>query len=759
VGGVRRQWGSDVRDALPVYPAPPSARALAFGRAAVALTVVLWLVFVVITIGRLFVSRDVVFFGEASLYLVVVTLLTGSALAFLASRVGYLYRSQRHNRTPRATLDAFWEQAHPALTVLVPAYREDARIVAKTLMSAALQEYPALRVVLLIDDPPSPSDPEHAAMLEAARALPAQVEALFAGAAANARQAFDEFERRQATGAEPGLPEMNALARHYQQAVTFLTGLADRHEQVDHSDTFFADQVLTALADDLRLVADAVKEAVAAGAVLPAERLAQLYRRLCWIFEADVSSFERKQYACLSHEPNKAMNLNSYIDLMGGSYLDRETELGRVLLPVPDGGDVDVPENDYVLTLDSDSILLPEYCLRLVYMLEQPENERIAVAQTPYSAFPGAATRLERIAGATTDIQHMVHQGLTYYDATFWVGANAVLRKSALEEIAETDRLGSFEIRRFIQDRTVIEDTESTIDLGIRGWSLFNYPERLSYSATPPDFGSLCVQRQRWANGGLLIMAKMLRDNAERRAAGQRMRLGESFLRVNYMASIAWANLSLILLLVLPYSNSLLSPLVFAAALPYFVAMAYDLKSCGYKRTDILRVYAFNLMLLPVNIAGVVKSIGQGVTGQKIPFARTPKVKNRTLAPVTFVIAPYLIVLVSLYTAYHYAGDGQWSNVVFASFNAALTAYAVVAFIGIRNSLVDICVGAAHQLYRPVEEETTAPGPAAVPAPQEAPAFDWESALYYGTTNGARNGRVPARDAGTVSMTQRRAAG
>jgi hypothetical protein len=28
-------------------------------------------------------------------------------------------------------------------------------------------------------------------------------------------------------------------------------------------------------------------------------------------------------------------------------------------------GDLDVPDADYVMTLDSDSVLLPEYCLRL----------------------------------------------------------------------------------------------------------------------------------------------------------------------------------------------------------------------------------------------------------------------------------------------------------------------------------------------------------------------------------------------------------
>jgi cellulose synthase (UDP-forming) len=41
----------------------------------------------------------------------------------------------------------------------------------------------------------------------------------------------------------------------------------------------------------------------------------------------------------------------------------------------------------------------------------QSAHSRVAVAQTPYSSFPGSATRLERISGASTDLQHIVHQG------------------------------------------------------------------------------------------------------------------------------------------------------------------------------------------------------------------------------------------------------------------------------------------------------------------------------------------------------------
>ena len=71
----------------------------------------------------------------------------------------------------------------------------------------------------------------------------------------------------------------------------------------------------------------------------------------------------------------------------------------------------------------------------------------------------------------------------------------------------------------------------------------------MAYSATPPDFGSLCIQRQRWANGGLLILPKLWNQIRNRRRRGERSRPGELLLRINYMASICWASIGLILLL------------------------------------------------------------------------------------------------------------------------------------------------------------------------------------------------------------------
>ena len=383
------------------------------------------------------------------------------------------------------------------------------------------------------------------------------------------------------------------------------------------------------------------------------------------------------------------------------------------------------------MTLDADSMLLPEYCLRLVHLLEQQEYQDMAIAQTPYSAFPGSATRLERIAGATTDLQHIVHQGLTYYDATFWVGANAVIRKKALDQIGETSYIGDWEIKQYIRDRTVIEDTESTIDMGIAGWRLYNYPERLTYSATPPDFGSLCIQRRRWANGGLLILSKLRRQSRIRRTQGKRTRFGELFLRWNYMASISWSSASLLILLAFPFSATLISPLLGLVALPYFAAMASDLRYCGYKRLDVLRIYGFNLVLLGVNLAGTLSSIVQGITASKAPFARTPKVKDRTVVPPFLLLAPYVLIGLAGFTLYRAYVNHLTENFFYAALNVILACYAVKAFIGLRNSLVDGWIHGTSLLFKSSERRHRLRGLWRRPVEQSKPT-DWRSVLQAG---------------------------
>jgi cellulose synthase/poly-beta-1,6-N-acetylglucosamine synthase-like glycosyltransferase len=737
----KRQFGAE-RNTTPlptVHPIPSDAK-ITWGRIAIVITIIAWVVYVVSTIFRQFLDNgdlDFRFTTEAVSYLIVVTFLTFSALMYLVARQGALRRFRDHVRVPRAELDAHFSDREKPLTVLVPSYSEEPAVIRKTLWSAALQEYPSLRVVLLLDDPPHPTDPDVADRLNISRGVAAEIEEQLSVPRARFVDELLICEHEMLLNSEVGEDAVRRLAEDYAWAAQWLRDMGAAEEIVDHVDVFFVEQVLGGLADDLQLVSIALDAAAEEPGSLSPQRMLELHSRLVWIFSAELETFERKLYASLSHEANKAMNLNSYIGLMGGRFRREQGPDGLILRPVAGASKADfvVPDSDYLLTLDADSLLLREYCLRLVFFLEQPDNARVAVTQTPYSSFRGAPTRIERLAGATTDIQHILHQGMSEYDATFWVGANAVIRMAALDDILEVETIGGFEVRRYVQDRTVIEDTESSVDLGEHGWTLVNYPERLSYSATPPDFGSLIVQRRRWANGGLLILSKFSRQIRARKRAGKPIRPMEIMLRVNYMASIAWASFGLVFLLAYPYDSRLLSPVVVAAALPYFIAMASDLRYCGYKYSDIARIYGFNLILLPVNLAGVIKSIEQALTNKKIPFARTPKVKNRTAAPLLYVVVPYVIVAFSLFTLWRDYNLQNWGNAAFAALNATLAGWAILANIGILNSITDTWFGLTRWLY--VDRNPTIAPKGGVTT--STPTIDWRSVLYHGHVPGAQS--------------------
>ncbi len=703
--------------------AVPSRRAMSGARFALFLTLAAWVAYFVEQLRRYldhpFGTRGTI---EASVYLMLVSLLTASAAAYLLARLGHLQRVRDHRRTPRALIDAAFDEANPTLTVIVPSYREERRTIRQTLLTAALQEFPNLRAVLLIDDPPNPRDPEHVRQLEEARALPGEIAAMLEAPRRQFEAALGAFESTAATGSPITGADIDLLAATYDDAAAWLREFADGEEVYDHLDAFLVHEVLRRLIADLDEVARALGDAAAAEAEISAARVRRLYRRLVWIFRADLASFERKRFASLSHEPNKAMNLNSYLGLMGGRYRLRETPGGLIHLPVRGGAfDLEVPNSDYVLTLDADSMLLPEYCLRLVAFMERPDSADVGVVQTPYSAYRGAPTRMERLAGATTDLQHIVHQGLARYNAAFWVGANAILRKTALDSMMVEEAHNGFVIRRYISDRTVIEDTESSLDLRIAGWRLENYPERLSYSATPPDFGALCVQRQRWANGGLIMLPRLLTLLRSRRDEPRRARLLEGFLRLSYLASISWASLGLWLLLFYPFDQTLLSRYSLLTALPYFAAIATDLRRSGYRRSDVLRLYGLNLMLLPVNTAGIVRSLGQAIGGQKVAFARTPKTSRRTIAPLAFVTLPFVIVVWSAVTLANDISTRSYAHAAFSGFNATLTLYAMLTLHGVRNTVGDIVHDIGDWLYRPVEREQRVPA-----------APDWVTVLYHG---------------------------
>ncbi|MBA2479032.1 MAG: glycosyltransferase family 2 protein [Planctomycetes bacterium] len=647
-------------------------------------------------------QRDLGGVIEQSIFLVIVLFLIYGALVYQIARLGYLTRRAEHRPAGREELErVFGDADAPSLVVLVPSYKEELHVIRKTLVSAALQEYPKRSVVLLIDDPPEQRDnarrhttrlnrtnEDDARSLRAARLLPLEIREWLAKPRRRFEEAQAAYLQRLRDGSSRPHHEAMNLAHLNGVAAAWFSEEADHITITDHSDLAYVDHAFRApsifhtdRATEWRSHAQATE--------LDSERIRIEFARLAALFAVELSSFERKQYANLSHEPNKAMNLNSYIGVMGGCYANEDVGDKRTLVRVedPELADFEFPDADFVLTLDADSLLRGDYALRLAHEMRKSGSERIAVMQTPYSAFTGASG-LERIAGATTDIQYIIHQGFTRHGATYWVGANALIRKAALKDIAVQDIENGHPITRFIQDRTVIEDTESSVDLATHGWTLHNYCERMAWSATPPDFGSLLIQRRRWANGGLIILPKLVRYLL----GGGRIfrRMAEAFMRFHYLTSIAAVNIGLLVVLSWSFDRSIHGYWLPLTALSYYVLYMRDLRQIGYRARDLLGVYALNLLLVPINLGGVFKSISQALSGQRTPFGRTPKVSGRTAAPFLYVFALYLLIGQWLVGCAFDCHSERWLHAGFAAANAAFLAYAVVAFVGVRASMEDL---------------------------------------------------------------------
>ena len=350
--------------------------------------------------------------------------------------------------------------------------------------------------------------------------------------------------------------------------------------------------------------------------------------------------------------------------------------------------DLVVRRPDYVLTLDADSLIRPEYLRDLSAILEKDQS--LAVVQTPYLSFPQSTTPVERFAGATTDIQYLVHQGSSFFKAGFWVGANALIRFSAFKDIETTEPEGDKIVTVFIQDRTVIEDTGSTIDLLAKGWGVRSHFAPLAHSATPADFGALCIQRKRWCNGGILILGGLLRAvvTAPR---GSFSPIG-IMLRIYYLMSPMIGNICLFLLMINSRPNLPILCWMALAVLPYFLMYGLDLRRLGYRFSDLIPVSALNLLLLPVAFAGIAESLVQLATGRKTSFVRTPKVEGRTCVPAVYLLFYGVMVVYMVWSGLDSALSGNGLAMLSPAVNALLLVYGVVRFVGLGNAVRDCSV-------------------------------------------------------------------
>ena len=91
-----------------------------------------------------------------------------------------------------------------------------------------------------------------------------------------------------------------------------------------------------------------------------------------------------------------------------------------------------------------------------------------------------------------------------------------------------------------------------------------------------------------------------------------------------------------------------------------------------------------------------------------------------------YVISPLLIIGVSLFIFWRGIVLENWGNAAFAAFNIITATWAILEFIGIKNTVVDICLGIKNWLYVPVKKKHTDR------ETEHIESLDWQAILYHG---------------------------
>jgi hypothetical protein len=192
----------------------------------------------------------------------------------------------------------------------------------------------------------------------------------------------------------------------------------------------------------------------------------------------------------------------------------------------------------------------------------------------------------------------------------------------------------------------------------------------------------------------LLIAPKLARSFSRMRPSD----LTQAMLRFHYLTSTASVNVALLVLMSIPIAGRQYDLLLPLACLPYLFLYARDLRLTGRRARDLLGIYALNLLLVPVNLGGVVKSLHQAMSGSRTPFGRTPKVTTRTPVP-----RLYLALILGLVTLWTIGGvvdglQGRWFHCAISGLNVVAILWGITVYIGWQHLTTDVLRRAAVSL-------------------------------------------------------------
>jgi cellulose synthase (UDP-forming) len=324
-------------------------------------------------------------------------------------------------------------------------------------------------------------------------------------------------------------------------------------------------------------------------------------------------------------------------------------------------------DGEFVVVLDADFIALPHLLERTLGHFER--DDKLAFVQLPQAFY-----NLDSVQHVGRDSRSSWHEQSLFYEviqpgknrwnAAFWCGSPAVIRRQALEAVGGA------------ATSTITEDILTSMRLHAAGWHSLYHDEVLAVGVAPGDLDGFRTQRLRWAQGSMQILRS--RENPLLKPG---LSLAQ---RLNYFASMTtyFQALQLALfvsmpLLILVSGQSPISNFggaFFERFVPYMAITLGAIKATGGSSQRLvwdqyfsfLRMFTF-LRALPTLVTG----------GRHLRFRVTPKspgdeVPRASLYPHLGVAAVNLGVIVALLALPLRHGLNGWTTAIVCVFAALL---------------------------------------------------------------------------------------
>lgn len=150
----------------------------------------------------------------------------------------------------------------------------------------------------------------------------------------------------------------------------------------------------------------------------------------------------------------------------------------------------------FVAIFDADHVPTADFLERTMGFFI--EDDKCSLVQTPHNFL--TPDPLEKnlgtfgtMPGEAEMFYGAVQKGLDFWNASFFCGSAAVIRRKALDEI------------NLIQESTVTEDAHTSLEMHAKGWRSAYLPRPMVAGLQPASFSSFVGQRVRWTQGMIQI--------------------------------------------------------------------------------------------------------------------------------------------------------------------------------------------------------------------------------------------------------------